>query len=129
MEPSSEERILAGFSHLMIIFGWYGTAAALAIWLVKRNKSEFIKNSVKQAVVYQILALGILHVIGYMEGPRIALALTAHNVPGASEILGVVLVMTGLGLFLYGVAGAAANFKGKSFKYFLIGDLIDKFFN
>lgn len=127
MEPSSEERILAGFSHLMIIFGWYGTAATFAIWLVKRNKSEFVKNSGKQAVVYQILALGILHLIGYMEGPKIAQALTARNVPRASEILGIVLVMMGLGLFLYGVAGAAASFKGKSFKYVLIGNFIDKY--
>lgn len=127
MEPTSEERILAGFSHLMIIFGWYGTAAAFAIWLVKRDKSEFIKNSVKQAVVYQILALGVLHGIGYLERPSIISALAAYNVVLTSEILGTFFVLVGLGLFLYGVAGAAANFRGKKFKYALIGSLVDKY--
>lgn len=127
MEPSSEERILAGFSHLMIIFFWYGTATAFAIWLVKRDKSEFIKQSVKQAVVYQILALGIVHGVDYLAGPKMTQALSVHNIPLTPHILGMLSVLIVSGIFLYGVFGAAANFRGKKFKYALIGNLVDKY--
>lgn len=127
MEPTSEERILAGFSHLMILVGWYGPAISLAIWLVRRNKSDFIKQNVKQAMVYQILTSAVLNGISYMEGQKIAADLSARNVPVTPQIIGIVWVMVVLGLLLYGVSGAAANFRGKNFKYALIGNLIDRY--
>ncbi|MDT3700754.1 MAG: DUF4870 domain-containing protein [Thermincola sp.] len=128
MEPTSEERILAGFSHLMIIFGWYGTAAAFAIWLARRGKSEFIRNSVMQALVYQIPALSLMSGISYLGRPAIIKILSAYNALLTPENLGAVSVLVGSSLFLYGVVGAAATFRGRKFKYVLLGNLVDKYF-
>lgn len=128
MEPTSEERILAGFCHLMIIFGWYGTAAAFVIWFVKRHKSEFITQSAKQAVIYQIMVLGVMGGFNFLW-QNLFQGLSIPTVPLTAEMLGIVPVMIVLVLFLYGVAGATANFRGKTFKYALIGNLIDKYLN
>lgn len=127
-EISSEEKILAGFSHLMIVFGLYGTAAAIVIWIVKRDKSEFIKKSVKQAIAYQIVVLVALKLMGLFWGNSISMALTAQKTALIS-LVGIVWSVAGLTLLLYGVVGAVSAFKGKSFKYVVIGDFIDKVLN
>lgn len=44
LEASSEDKILSGFSHMRIAFGWSGIATAMAIWVVK------------QAMEYQVLS-------------------------------------------------------------------------
>ncbi len=128
-EVSMEEKILAGFGHLMIIFGWYGTAAAIAIWIVKKDKSEFVKKSVKQAVAYQILAMGGLQIIGLWGRHSVGEALLWQRGTFSAQPVSVIWVFTGLALFLYGVIGAVASFKGKEFKYAFIGNFVDKILN
>ncbi len=128
-EASSEERILAGFSHLMIIFGWVGTAIALVIWIVRKDKSDFLKKSVKQAVAYQVLALMILKAISLIFGPRISMLLQIQSFSFAPQAIGMVWAVLTLGLLFYGVMGAVASFKGKHFKYAVIGEYVDSILN
>lgn len=128
-EPSSEERILAGFSHLMIFFGWVGTAIALVIWIVRKDKSGFLKKSVKQAVAYQAVVQAILWAVNIVFGPRISMLLNIQEYSLASQATGMVPALVTLGLMLYGVMGAAASFKGKHFQYAIIGNYIDNILN
>ena len=127
-EPSSEDRILAGFSHLMIIFSWYGTAIAAVIWIVKKDRSVFVKYSVKQAVAYQIAAMIILRIVAFLCGPKVGLALTLGG-PFLPQAVGVVWALVALGLLLYGVKGAFAAFQGKKFRYAVIGKFVDNILN
>ena len=128
-EPSSEDRILAGFSHLMIIFSWYGTAVAAVIWIVKKDRSVFVKYSVKQAVAYQIVALIILRIIAFLCGPKVGLAVALKGWPFLPQAVGAVWALVALGLFLYGVKGAFAAFQGKKFRYAVIGKFVDNILN
>lgn len=128
-EASSEERILAGFSHLMIIFGWLGTAIALVIWIVRKDKSEFLKKSVKQAVAYQAVVLLILRAFNLAFRPRISMLLKMPTSSLALQVIGVIWAVAALGLLLYGVMGAVASFRGRHFKYAVIGDFVDSIFN
>lgn len=113
----------------MIIFGFYGTAAALVIWIVKKDKSEYLKKSVKQAVAYQILALAVMRLMGLFWGQRFGAVLAAQRSSALVSVVAGFWALAGLALFLYGVIGAVAAFKGKSFKYALIGNFVDKILN
>ena len=128
-EPSSEDRILAGFSHLMIIFGWIGTAVAAVIWVVKKDKSEFIKKSAKQAIAYQIIALSILQLVSFICGQKIGMALTLRKCVFMSQAVGAVWVIAALAILFYGVTGAIAAYQGKDFKYAVIGKFVDNILN
>ncbi len=125
-EVTSEERIVAGFGHLMIVFGLMGIAVALVIWIVKKESSEFIKKSVKQAVAYQAVALTALQ---FLSGPRIGLFLTVKRNPVVSQTFNVIWILATMAIMAYGVWGAMNAFKGKKFKYALIGDFVDRILN
>jgi len=125
---TSEDRILAGFCHLMIMFGWIGTALALAIWTVRKDKSGFVKRNAAQAVSYQLVALTVLWLISLLFVPRISIFLKVPVYSFTGPALGTVLVIADLGFSLYGIFGAVAAFKGKEFKYALTGEFVGRIF-
>ena len=49
---TSEEKNIAMMSHLLCLF--FGVVPALLIWLLKKDESEFINKSAKEALNFQI---------------------------------------------------------------------------
>lgn len=128
-EPSSEDKILAGFSHLMIVFGWIGTAVSLVIWFVKKDKSEFVKKSVKQAIAYQIIALTILQLVSLIYGDKAGMAVSLDRCTLIPQAPGPAWAVVAVGFVLYGGKGAISAFQGKNFRYALIGKFVDNILN
>ncbi len=129
---SNDEKMLAGFSHLMIVlvvFGWIGIAVALVIWSVKKDRSGFIKQSVKQAIAYQVTALIILQVLNLLGGHRVVLSLTHEAGNLGLQAVGLLWALAASGLLVCGVIGAVVAFRGKRFRYPVIGGFIDNILN
>lgn len=75
--PTSDERTLGILSHILAIVPGIGIFGPLAIWLIKKDESQFVSENAKESLNFQITLI-IAYII--------------------SGILTVVLI----GLFLYG---------------------------
>ncbi|HZW84041.1 MAG TPA: DUF4870 domain-containing protein [Candidatus Deferrimicrobium sp.] len=122
----SEDKVLAGVSHLGILVGWVGLIIALGIYLVKRDQSVFVKRSAKQALGFQVCALVIISILALLFGGGMLLGVfTAKLV--TTGLLSLVFVKIVLVLlYTLGVWAAIRSFQGEHFKYPLIGEFIDR---
>lgn len=120
--PLQEERILAGVAHLgYLIPGGIGALIAFVIYLLKREKSYFIAQHARQAIGFQlaILVLGwLLSILG-----SISLSLFRPVVPRAFG-LGSLFFLIPLALAGLAIYGAINAFRGRHYRYPLIGDWI-----
>jgi uncharacterized Tic20 family protein len=139
VETTPNERLLSGAAHASVILGFFtnfvgGVVGAGLIWLAQREKSRWVAFQALQALVYQLIGLGVGIVafgcwfLFYMASliPLIAQADRYQDAPppifwvGLGSICIPFLVM---GLWvLYGLYGAIRAYTGYDFRYLLIGD-------
>ncbi len=126
MERNSEDKILAGISHLGIVTGWVGLVIALVIYLIRKDQSSFVKRCAKQAMGYQICTLVIMQVLILIFGGSVVLGIISSKLVTMST-LGFLFVKTvNLGLCALGIWGAIKTFLGEYFRYPVIGGFIDQ---
>jgi uncharacterized Tic20 family protein len=140
MQPSEDERVLAALSHASIVanvvnlVGMIGTAL---IWTMHRERSPYVRAHALQALVYQGAVLLITLFLGLFGGLCLALSLLPAllrpdlyrgSPPPYSVWIGVLalLALIGFGVLatLYGLFGAYQVYRGRSFRYPLIGRLV-----
>lgn len=139
VEATQNERLLSGAAHASVILGFFtnflgGVVAAGLIWLAQREKSRWVAFQALQALVYQLIGLGVgIVVFGcwflfYMASlvPLISQAGRYQDAPppifwvGLGSICIPFLVMA---LWvLYGLYGALRAYSGADFRYIIIGD-------
>jgi len=118
----SEEKILAGLSHLGIIFGSVGILIALAVFFWQNGKSRFAANQAKQALGYQVVVRIIAFVgNGLFWGSAAGLDAALGFFFGGFWLWNLFLLLFNL----YGLYAALQALKGYAFRYPLIGDFID----
>lgn len=130
-EPSSEEKILALFSHLSIFMG--GIVLPIIFWAINRDKSRFVRYHAMQAVFFHIafivliIALIIIMVV-FSIGMGIISAGTFAAGKNGSAFIFVALfafyALFFLAMFLfigYGIYVGVKSYKGELTRYPVIG--------
>jgi uncharacterized Tic20 family protein len=116
--------MLAHLSILLnLITGFLGIVVALIIYLVYKNRSNYVAYQSMQAFIFQLI---------WWFGGGLLIGL-AWAITGALSIVLVGLVLIPLACLLslipiaalvYGIVGAVQTNSGQDFKYWLIGDWV-----
>jgi uncharacterized Tic20 family protein len=138
---SQEERLLAALAHAAIITGMIAPIAGLLIYITQKEKSAYAARQGLQAAIYQLLGLlvmilawacwGVFYTISLI--PLIANADKYQDAPppifwvGLGSMICPFIPMAIWGL--YGLWGAVQAWMGADFRYFLIGQMVEKRIN
>ncbi|MDH7578683.1 MAG: DUF4870 domain-containing protein [Bacillota bacterium] len=121
---TSDEKILAGVTHLGVLLSGVGIVVPLVIYLFQQGRSSFVMRHAKQALGYQVVVLllsfllGIIFTGGMMGGLMYGRFISL----GSFGVYGLIT----LAFILYGIAGGIQGFLGREFKYIWIGDFIER---
>jgi len=140
MQPSEDERVLAALSHASIVANSVNLAGMIAtslIWTMHRDRSPYVRAHALQALVYQGAVLLIMLFLALFGGLCLALSLLPAllrpdlyrgSPPSYSVWIGVLalLALIGFGVLatLYGLYGAYQVYRGRPFRYAVIGRLV-----
>jgi uncharacterized Tic20 family protein len=123
----SDERTWAMLAHLSILLnlitGFLGIVVALIIYLVYKNRSNYVAYQSMQSFVFQLIwwfGGGLL--IGLVWAITGALSLVLVGL--VLVPLACVLSLIPLASLVYGIIGAVQTNSGQDFKYWLIGDWV-----
>jgi uncharacterized Tic20 family protein len=139
MQPSNDERTLAGLAHASIVLnttGLIGVLAAGVIWATQRERSAFVRAHALQALLYQVVVLVLSLVLVLSWAMCVSLSLLPAalrpelyegSLPGPFwlALSGMILpVVFGILAVVYALVGAVQVFRGRPFRYPLIGRLV-----
>ena len=121
----SDERLWAMLAHLSIlanlVTGLLGTAIALVIYLIYKDRSNYVAYHSWQAFIFQLIWwVGGGFVIGVAWG--ITTILSAFLVGLLCIPFACILSLFPLASIVYGVVGGIQTNQGQDFRYWLIGD-------
>jgi len=134
--PSSEERLMAAIAHASVVVFGPGILVGVFIWLTQKEKAAYASNQGLQAAVFQLVGMILTMVMWVAWG--IFYALTWIPFVQNPELLDgppppifwigmismVVPLLVMLAWSLYGLGGALQAFRGRDFRYALIGKLL-----
>lgn len=131
----SDEKLMSLLSHLSIVIPNIGIIAPIVIWITQKNKSKFIRFNAIQAIFFQLVFF-ILIMLSVFIGlilMLISLPIITKDPDAAPGILfwvsmGVMNLYFPFWLIfsIYAVVAAIRSFKGKMFRYIIIGKLVEK---
>lgn len=139
ISPTSEERVLAALAHAGVVlnsFNLFGVVGAAIIWASQRKQSHYVARHALQALIFQSVVIVLTMLLLFFWGGCILLSLLPAMLQPAlyqsdlpptfwlavllgGGVLGFILGMVG-----YGIAGACAAWRGKSFNYLLVQHLL-----
>lgn len=141
--PTQDERLLAAFSHLSVLLSvlqpGIGSVIPIIIWLVqvtKKDRSQYVTFQSFQVIIYQVCVTAIQVIAHLLYG--IAIRYIDYNfypppVTGfrAYQIISMMvpiafLIVKGM-VTMYAIWGAIMTFQGKPFRYWMIGNQIERF--
>lgn len=139
-QPDQDERLLGALVHASVVvnvFNLSGMLAATLIWATQRERSRFVRDHALQALAYQAAVLLGLTLMFVLWGGCMALALLpallrpdlyADGGPPAPVwvVLASLVVPLALSIAaaLYGLYAAYQVFRGRPFRYPLVGRLV-----
>ncbi|MCC6906263.1 MAG: DUF4870 domain-containing protein [Anaerolineae bacterium] len=133
---SVEERLVAALTHGSVIVQGLGILAGVLVYLNQREKSRYAAFQALQAAVYQLITTAIIIVVWVLW--TIFYFLTFIPLIGLPEdaapppifwigLISMVIPMVLMGAFwLYGLAGALATWRGREFRYPVIGAALER---
>ena len=136
--PDRDERMMAGLAHASIAAFGMGIIASVVLWASEKEKSRYVAYQALQATVYHIVGFCIFIVsmgcwLLLYFASFIPLMVTATQ--GSDEvplvfIVAMVLMVVPLifmGLWIAGgLWGAARAIQGREFRYFAVGDWVER---
>jgi uncharacterized Tic20 family protein len=134
--PSSEERLMATIAHAAVVVFGPGILVGVLIWLTQKEKGAYAAGQGLQAAVFQLVGMIVTMVMWVLWGIFYALTLIPFvSNPELLEgppplifwigmISWVVPLLVMLAWSLYGLWGALQAYRGKDFRYALIGNLV-----
>jgi uncharacterized membrane protein len=139
---------MAALAHAGIMFPMWGLLTGIVIWLLQKDKSEYVRFQALQSIAYQLtLTLcGFLlagcyacSIFSWMFAMPIGVAFGSEDqlspiaipfflLPFVVVVAVVFLaVVGGLTTFIYGLVGAVQTLQGKDFDYIIIGKRVRRF--
>ena len=132
---SKEERIMALLSHVSIFIPNIGILAPIIIWVTNKEKSAFVRFNALQAIFFQLIFF-VLMMLSMFVGVILMLVsipwfdLSSNPEPGTLFFLSMVFMFMFFPLWIiFGIYAAIASvksYKGKMFKYAIIGHIIQR---
>jgi len=134
VEPESDEKILALFSHLSIFLG--GIVLPIIFWAVNKDKSRFVRFHALQAIFFHIAYIAIVvAVVIIMALVGIGLGVLSAGTFAAGKdgsfifIIAMVLcyglIFISIFIFIgYGIFVGVKSYKGELRRYPIIGKII-----
>ncbi len=137
---SQEIRLLAAISHASVLFPNIGVFVPIGVYLTQKKKLSYLGFQALQALIWQIVMfvfsiLASSCMVGSIFIP-VLLTTASQNekligLSSGGIFIGIMIsmfVMTigNLGFIIYGIIGAVMTYQGKDFRYFIIGNRIDK---
>ena len=132
---NSNNKLMSMLSHLSILIPNIGVIAPLVIWITQKDKSKFIRFNAIQAIFFQLvffvlvmLSIFVGFILMFVSLP--SLTANPDAAPGVLfwVSMGIMNLYFPLWLFfsIYAVVAAVKSFKGKIFRYLIIGKIIEK---
>jgi hypothetical protein len=120
-ELSSDDKTWAALAHATILLavlsaGPLGPIAAFAIWLLKQDKSPYVRRQAMQSLVFQMVVIVISWVMWLAIGLLSVVLVGLCCIPFG--------LLATLFPVLYGCYAAYECSQGREFSYWLVGDLI-----
>lgn len=139
--PTSDERLLAGLSHISILFFGLGIVAPLVVWVTQRRKSAYVAFQSLQALGYQMLMWLAYLVVSFLIAGIAILVMVAVIIIGASTQNEATLMLSVfsqffiyfgifclMGLYILGgLIGGILCLTGKQFYYPLFGRRLERY--
>jgi uncharacterized Tic20 family protein len=147
--PSTDpnDRIMAALAQVTVLLPLIGVIAPIVIWVTQRDRSRYVSFQALQAVVYQLLmvlfwVLGMgCYMFSFFGTFLLTIPLASASNGSADPEVGLLamipiffpfavlgLMMFGFLIFIvYGCIAAVLVFKGKDFRYFLIGNWLARY--
>lgn len=140
---TQNDKIMAALSHISALLPMLGLVVPILIWVTQKEKSKYVAFQALQAAAYQLtmifayfLAMGCYMVSFFSTFLTIPFA--GENAdPSTSPLLmlGFLFPMLifafifigGAFFILYGIIGAIFSIQGKNFRYFIIGNSVERF--
>lgn len=132
---SKEEKLMALLSHLSIFIPNIGILAPIVIWVTNKEKSDFVRFNTLQAIFFQLIFF-VLMMLFIFVGIILMLAsipwfdLSSNAEPGIVLFLSMVFMFMFFPLWIifgiYAVVASIKSYKGKMFKYAIIGRIIER---
>lgn len=143
---NQNDQIMAALAHISVILPFMGVIAPIIIWVTQKEKSEYVAFQAIQAIVYQLtMMLAWFAGMGCYMLTFFSMFITmpffgdsegevdpsvAPFFMGFFFLPVLVMGMMFLGqafFFIYGLVGTVQTFRGKDFKYMIIGNYLKKY--
>lgn len=140
---TQEERLMAALAHGAILLSWWGLIVSIIIWVTQREKSEFVRREVPQAIGWQLTSMltffagmfcYMLSIFSIVFGAVGTASASGGPPPDAFAAFGFfpfcVFGMIFLLFFSFiaiGFYGAYKNLSGESFEYPLVGRRVTEY--
>ncbi len=136
-EIQTEKKLMSLLSHLSILIPNVGVLAPVIIWLTNKEKSRFVRFNALQAIFFQLIFLALMMVFMFVGIILVLVAiaipwtnLSSNAEPGILFLLSMIFMFMYFPLWLifsiYAVVASLKSFKGKIFRYAIIGRIIEK---
>jgi uncharacterized Tic20 family protein len=131
----SDDKLLSMLSHLAILIPNIGILAPIVIWFTQKDKSKFVRYNAIQAIFFQLLFFLLLMLSIFIGIILMAVSLILTNAtsggePGTFFWVSMVIVNFYFPLWfffsIYAIVAAVKSYKGKIFRYLVIGKIIEK---
>ncbi len=132
---SNDGKLMSLISHLSILIPNIGILAPIIIWVTNRERSNFVRFHAIQAIFFQLVFF-ILMMFFIFVGVILMLAaipwfdLNSSADPGILFFLSMIFMFMYFPLWLifgiYAVVASIKSYKGKIFKYAVIGKIIER---
>ena len=134
---TQDERLMAGFAHVAILFRAVGIVVPIVMWATQREKSKFVQAHALQALGWQALDVVLsLLLIAVCMALFVSLSFApAPGSPSNAPAPGMLMAFGGFGLvglvmlvmIIFGVVAACHAFQGKPYVYPIIGRYMQRF--
>ena len=121
--------------HLSILIPNIGILAPIIIWVTNKDKSRFVRFNALQAIFFQLIFFILMMFFIFIGVILMLIAipwfdLSSNAEPGILFFLSMVFMFMYFPLWLifgiYAVVAAVKSFKGKIFKYAIIGRIFER---
>ena len=132
---NSDHKLMSMLSHLAILIPNIGMIAPIVVWLTQKDKSRFIRYHAIQAIFFQLLFFVLLMLSVFIGIILMAVSLIFLNAdtvgePGALFWISMVIMNFYFPLWfifsIYAIVAGIKSFRGKKFRYLIIGKIIEK---
>lgn len=139
--PFANEQALAGLVHLSVLIGWSPILAPI-LWATAKPRSRFLVSHLLQAAIVQLIVTGSVFTLVFFNGVLTLLAgllgrflpaqtlstavREAVNGPAFCGLVGI-LGLIGLTMIVSALVASIQAFKGKEFRYPIVGSRLVKY--